>query len=508
MKARAVALALWALTAAGGLVIVATAIIGLDPAARDAAAVVTVFTLIAFDALVCTTVGVLIVLRRPGNLVGWTLGALGVGLVLTFAGFGSAGLRVDQVGLDDKLAGLFLWTGVVAFNPTIALVGLVMLLFPDGHLPSPRWRAPVGALSVLILAATLLIAIKPGEFDPTLPPNPFGLDHPVVETLAPIALAVASIGSLATILLGAIAVGSRFFRARGDTRQQLKWFLGAVALVAMSIVPGIVLNSTPLTPTADSGSQEFGLLDVVGSASLALVPIAIGVAILRYRLSTASSVVPSPGPWSRSCSSRCSGRGSSPSRASSPASRMARPWRSPVRRLLPSRSSSRFAGGSRGWSIGDSTALATTPASSSKAWQSGCATRWSSRPWASRSCEWRQKRSVRPAPPSGYGIPPNGLAVGRARSDCRSGPQAMPRAMVISGTALAYPATTAATRATRPATTNHVGRSLRLVRNDHAPSVARPTANSATPMSPVFGPERMEMTTSMAMASPTIVRAP
>ena len=284
MNARAVAVALWLLTAAGGLVIVATAIIGIDPAARDAAAAVIMFALIAMDALICTTVGALIVMRRPNNLVGWSLAATGVGLVLTFAGFGSAGIRTDQVGLDDTLAGLFLWTGVVAFNPTMALVGLVMLLFPDGHLPSPRWRAPVGAVSVVILAATLVIAIKPGLFDPTLPPNPFGIDHPVVETIAPFALAAASVLSLGSILLGAIAVGSRFLRARGDTRQQLKWFLGAVVLVAVSIVPGIVLTSTSLSATSADGAQEFGPLDIFGSASLALLPIAIGVAILRYRL--------------------------------------------------------------------------------------------------------------------------------------------------------------------------------------------------------------------------------
>jgi hypothetical protein len=284
MKARAVAAALWVLAAAGGLVIVATAIIGIDPAARDVVAAVIMFVLIAFDALICTTVGVLIVMRRPTNLVGWTLAALGVGLVLTFAGFGSAGVRAEQAGPDDALAGLFLWVGVVAFNPTMALVGMVMLFFPDGHLPSRRWRAPIGAVIVMILAATFIIAIKPGEFDPTLPPNPFGLDHPVVQALAPVALAVASVGSLGSILLGAVAVGSRFLRARGDTREQLKWFLGAVALVAVSIVPGIVLTSAPLTATADSGSQEFGLFDILGSASLALVPISIGVAVLRYRL--------------------------------------------------------------------------------------------------------------------------------------------------------------------------------------------------------------------------------
>ena len=282
MKARAVAVALWVLAAAGGLVIVATAVIGMDPTARDVVPALIMFALIAFDALVCTTVGVLIVMRRPGNLVGWTLAAVGVGLVLTFAGFGSAGVRTEQIGPDDTLAGLFLWIGVVAFNPTITLVGLVMLLFPDGHLPSPRWTGPISALAVMIVAATVVIAIKPGGFDPSLPPNPFGVDHPVVEALAPVALAIASAGSLGSILIGAVAVGSRFLRARGDTREQLKWFLGAVVLVALSIVPGI--TGTPWSGTTDSGSQEFGLFDVVGSASLALLPISIGVAVLRYRL--------------------------------------------------------------------------------------------------------------------------------------------------------------------------------------------------------------------------------
>jgi hypothetical protein len=284
MKARAVAVALWLLTAAGGLVIVATAIIGLDSAARDAAAVVIVFTFVAIDALVCTTVGALIVMRRPDNLVGWSLAATGVGLALTFAGFGSAGIRTDQVGPDDTLAGLFLWTGVVAFNPTMALVGLVMLLFPDGRLPSPRWRAPVRAVSVMILAATLVIAIKPGVFDPTLPPNPFGIDHPIVEATASFALGAALVGSLGSILIGAVAVAARFRRARGDTRQQLKWFLGAVALVAVTVVPGIVVSSTPWSTASTEGPQEFGPLDVIGAPSLALLPIAIGVAILRYRL--------------------------------------------------------------------------------------------------------------------------------------------------------------------------------------------------------------------------------
>ena len=283
-RARAVAAGLWLLTAAGGLLIVITAIMGIDPAARDAVAGAIMFPLIAIDALTCTTVGALIVTRRPDNLVGWLLAVLGVGLVLTFGGFGVAGTRVTQFGPEDTLAGLALWTGVLAFNPTISLMGLIMIVFPDGHLPDPRWKGPIRGLIVMIVAATSILAVKPGLFDPTLPPNPFGVDHPVLQAMAPIALAAASLGSLASILLGAVAVGWRFLRARGDTREQIKWFLGAVSLVALNVVPGIVLTQTPLTQTSESGPQEFGIFDVIGAASLALLPISIGVAVLRYRL--------------------------------------------------------------------------------------------------------------------------------------------------------------------------------------------------------------------------------
>jgi hypothetical protein len=92
------------------------------------------------------------------------------------------------------------------------------------------------------------------------------------------------VGALGSVLLGAVAVGSRFMRARGDTREQMKWFLGAVAVVALTVVPSTVLTSTAFTGTTTSEEQQFGLYDILGSGGLALVPIAIGVAILRYRL--------------------------------------------------------------------------------------------------------------------------------------------------------------------------------------------------------------------------------
>ena len=104
-----------------------------------------------------------------------------------------------------------------------------------------------------------------------------------MQEVATVALVAASLGSLASILLGAVAVGWRFLRARGDTREQIKWFLGAVSLVALNVVPGIVTTQT-VHPVVRGGPQEFGIFDVIGAASLALFPISIGVAVLRYRL--------------------------------------------------------------------------------------------------------------------------------------------------------------------------------------------------------------------------------
>jgi hypothetical protein len=273
-----VVVVLWLLTAAGGLAMVIGTIVASDPAGGGSWSTAVMFTLIAIDALTCTTVGLLIVTRRPGNWVGWLLALMGAGLVLTFAGFALAGIRTDQAAPDDLLAGLLSWSGLVAFNPTFLLVGLIMVLFPDGRLPSARWKFPIIAVVATVLAGTSIFAIKPGLVDASLAVNPFGFDHPVIRALAPLALTAASLAAVAIIPLGALAVALRFRHARGHSRQQLKWFVGAVAIVAVFVIPG--MSST----TLDNGSGEFGLFDFAGAASLALIPLAIGVAVLRYRL--------------------------------------------------------------------------------------------------------------------------------------------------------------------------------------------------------------------------------
>jgi hypothetical protein len=267
------AVLLWLLAAAGGLALVIGSFVTAVPGEGGPWAPFVVFLMLAVDAQICTTVGVLIVTRRSDNLVGWLLAAIGVGLVWTFAGFALSVSRTAQAGPNDPLGGLFGWIGLVAFNPTLALVGLIAVVFPDGRFPSARWKLPVGAVLVALFGATLIIAIAPGAPDPTLAANPFGVDHPVVRAIVPFALIMASLGSFGCILLGVVAVVSRFLRARGDTRQQLKWFMGAFAMVALTTIP-----------TTAFGSGELGLLDIAGAASLGCEPNALGAAILRYHL--------------------------------------------------------------------------------------------------------------------------------------------------------------------------------------------------------------------------------
>jgi hypothetical protein len=165
--------------------------------------------------------------------------------------------------------------GPVAFGPAFAttLPGLA-IAFPDGRLPSPRWRWPVGIAVAVIAVGTFLTIIRPGPVaggPPGQSVNPLG-----IEGLPAALLKLADIASIAAILamvaLGVTAVVVRYRRGSAVERQQQRWFLAAVSLAALpaalSLVPGIA------GPVA-------ALVAVIG---LMLLPIAVGIAVTRYRL--------------------------------------------------------------------------------------------------------------------------------------------------------------------------------------------------------------------------------
>lgn len=234
----------------------------------------------AATALAFASVGALVALRRPHQRMAWLICVAGVvGGLGAWAGQYARYTLVTRPGtlpLGELAAWLYICP---AFGPYIALTAIfIPLLFPNSRLPSSRWR-PIGALALIASCLfTLLLAISPGPVDASLPEvaNPFGLPgaQPTLRWLAPLTLALV-LASLA----GAVAAPVvRFRRARGVERQQLKWFASAAALlVAAIVIPGALAYP-------NFGESSTLLSGAAMTIALPLLPLAIGAAILRYRL--------------------------------------------------------------------------------------------------------------------------------------------------------------------------------------------------------------------------------
>ncbi|KPV51089.1 hypothetical protein SE17_23205, partial [Kouleothrix aurantiaca] len=166
----------------------------------------------------------------------------------------------------------------VSFGPFIGLTLIVLpLLFPAGHLPSPRWRPFAGLAGLAATLFSLVQAVSPGPIDASLPEvaNPFAQPAlaPLLRVLGP-----ASVVLLLLSFAGAIAAPVLRFRGvAGDERQQLKWFAYAIALlIAATVVPAALVY-----PDFSSDSTLSGVALALGYSFL---PVALGIAILRYRL--------------------------------------------------------------------------------------------------------------------------------------------------------------------------------------------------------------------------------
>jgi hypothetical protein len=215
------------------------------------------------------TMGALVASRQPRNPIGWILLAGG-------AAYTIGGLTITQTesegGAPALVHWLSTWVWMAGIGP-IATFGL--LLFPDGHLPSPRWRAFAWFAAAAVVVTGAVIAFKPGPFEDDTVVNPLGIDAPPVvvdllENVSPIALALAILGSIASLFV-------RFRRARNVERQQLKWLSYTGALVGVALIVAVIIESI-------AGERAVDLTNTIISVSLAFVPVAMGVAILRHRL--------------------------------------------------------------------------------------------------------------------------------------------------------------------------------------------------------------------------------
>ena len=231
-------------------------------------------TMAAFCAITLgyATVGALLAGRPGAGRIGAVLLAGGFLFGLIPFGYmvGGSLILADPNSSANQLIGLI---GPVALGPgLVAILPLLAIVFPDGRLPSARWRWPVAVpLTVIGFGSLVQLVLPTVVSGPLGDRNPIGIQAlpPLVAALAYIAVVV---GIVSMTVLGIAAVSVRYRRGTPVERQQARWFAVAVFLAALplmlSFLPGL---GGPVTL-------------LVASIGLLLVPIAVGIAVTRYRL--------------------------------------------------------------------------------------------------------------------------------------------------------------------------------------------------------------------------------
>jgi hypothetical protein len=225
-------------------------------------------------AVSAATVGAVLGGRRPRHPVGWLL--LGLGLASSFQAFGTVYARYGLVARPGALPAA-IYVGALSvgmFILVLSLAAFILLLTPTGSPPSARWRW----LARVVAAATVVGLVAAVTFPQPLEPEYQSPENPLyVPALEPL-LGIAFPASALLVVLGLLAAAGslvgRFRRARGIERQQLRWLAFGGALAMGSLLVAVVALET----------SRDALFQASVGISLALLPLATGASILRYRL--------------------------------------------------------------------------------------------------------------------------------------------------------------------------------------------------------------------------------
>jgi signal transduction histidine kinase len=257
---------LWALGISGVVVAAAIGIADRKGAQWDG------FTqVVAFFAI--GTVGLVVARHQPKNPLGWIYLAVWAGAGIIFGALSEFARWAAITNPATPGATLAAWIGNWVWVPIfVLLVTFPFLLFPDGHLPSPRWRPFARATVVLAVLWSISFAMEGHDYTDALnrpSPNPYA-----IRGLVPFFDGARLVLGLLFIVVMGVAVASlvlRFRRGNGEEREQIKWLMFAGAAT-------VIWFALPL----DHGSG--GWADFFQGFILALIPVSIGVAILKYRL--------------------------------------------------------------------------------------------------------------------------------------------------------------------------------------------------------------------------------
>jgi hypothetical protein len=228
-------------------------------------------------------VGSFLVVRRAGGPIGWLLGAAGALLQLVFLSqaYGAASLEASAGLPGGEFA---LWFGSVMQFAVFGLVISAMVRFPDGRAPGRAFAILLWAVVTFLVAAVVASALAaqpiPAPLTYTAPhagnpprsiPNPFALHGPLGDLMLLVASGINIVAPL--VLIAPLALVVRFRRSGGIERQQLKWLTYTATIAFGLALIAFVAPPGPIT-----------VLDATSIFGIGLLPIAIGVAVTRYRL--------------------------------------------------------------------------------------------------------------------------------------------------------------------------------------------------------------------------------
>ena len=223
-------------------------------------------------ALTFSVVGALIASRHPGNAIGWIFLVVAVATGLGGLAGSYAERWLDGRGGSQALGEMAAWYANLNWIPFILVpCTFLLLLFPDGRLPTRRWRWVAWCAGAGIVGVSVTSGLLPGPFEdyPELQ-NPYGIESDLLDPLTGLAfltLLIGIVGSSASLVV-------RFRRARGELRHQIKWLALAGATAGL------------IVPIASVGSGLWGSVatNVASMLGVLTLPLAAAIAILRHRL--------------------------------------------------------------------------------------------------------------------------------------------------------------------------------------------------------------------------------
>ncbi|HET8526634.1 MAG TPA: histidine kinase [Actinomycetota bacterium] len=225
-------------------------------------------------------IGVLLASRRPDNALGWLMLAIGIFAFEPISSYGDYAIATGRPGGALAVA-IASWTWI----PTVGLAGtFLLLLFPDGHLPSPRWRWFAWAIAIgmglVAFAITLGSETLADNGHPNVA-NPLyaGGLKTVVDVLV-VSIAVIPLG----VLGSALSLVVRFRRADPTERLQIRWLASAATVVAVVFAFTMLASLIGASVGWAEEGTWLGALQTIAILLFALIPISIGVAVLKYRL--------------------------------------------------------------------------------------------------------------------------------------------------------------------------------------------------------------------------------